>query len=64
MSRELLELLWILEATVEMFPELEQTLVAIVASETFSADELPMPTTIERKPPEEESETDQPELIR
>jgi len=66
MSGELLELIWVLEATVEMFPELEQTLAAIVAGETFRADELPQPTADERKPPSEEepSEHEQQELIR
>jgi hypothetical protein len=66
MSGELLELLWVLEATVEMFPELEQTLESIVAGETFRADELPQPTADERKPPSEEepSELEQQELIR
>jgi Type ISP C-terminal specificity domain/N-6 DNA Methylase len=64
MSGELLELLWVLEATVEMFPELEQTFAAIVASETFRADELPQPTTDERPPPSaEESEVQQQQLI-
>jgi hypothetical protein len=65
MSRELLELLWILDATVEMFPELEKTLEAIVASETFRADELPQPTADEHKPPSEEKEeaiTSEPEI--
>ncbi|MGH7950636.1 MAG: type ISP restriction/modification enzyme, partial [Limisphaerales bacterium] len=65
MSRELLELLWVLEATVEKFPELEKLLASIVAGETFRADELPQPTADERKPPSEEaSEHEQPELIR
>ena len=60
MTRELLELLWVLEATVEMFPALKQTLEAVIAGETFRADELPQPTAAERKPPEEEeSESEQ-----
>jgi type ISP restriction-modification system protein/N-6 DNA methylase len=64
MSGELLEMLWVLEATVEMFPELEQTLESIIARETFGSDELPQPTADERKPPSEEiSENEQPELI-
>jgi hypothetical protein len=65
-SGELLELLWVLEATVEMFPELQRTLESIVACETFHADELPQPTADERKPPSEEepSEHEQQELIR
>lgn len=59
MSRELLELLWVLEATVEKFPELEKTLASIVAGETFRADELPSPTAAERKPPSEEPDEPQ-----
>jgi hypothetical protein len=39
-----------------MFPELKQTLEAVIAGETFRADELPQPTAAERKPPEEEPE--------
>jgi len=65
MDTELLELLWVLEATVALFPELKQTLEAVIAGETFRADELPQPTAAERKPPEEESEPathKQPEL--
>jgi len=59
MSQELLELLWVLEATVAMFPGLKQTLEAVIAGETFRADELPQPTAAERKPPEEEPEPSQ-----
>ena len=50
-SQELLELLWVLEATVAMFPELKQTLEAVIAGETFRADELPKPAANERRPP-------------
>jgi hypothetical protein len=66
MSGELLELLWVLEATVAMFPEMDQTLEAVVAGETFRADELPQPTAEERKPPGEEEPAGhlQQELIR
>ncbi len=65
MSGELLELIWVLEATVEIFPQLKQTLEAVIAGETFRAEELPQPTADERKPPSEEtSEHEQPELIR
>lgn len=54
MSGELLELLWVLEATVGMFPELEQTLQAIIANEAFRADDLPQPSASERRPPSTE----------
>jgi hypothetical protein len=42
-----------------MFPALKQTLEAVIAGETFRADELPQPTVDERKPSEEESESEQ-----
>jgi hypothetical protein len=51
MTDELLELLWVLEATVALFPELAQTLAEIVAGDLFLAAELPQPTGEERKPP-------------
>lgn len=63
MTRELLEMLWVLEATVAVFPELEQVLAAVVAGETFPAAELPQPTPAERRPPSEEAPGVQPELI-
>jgi hypothetical protein len=64
MSRELLELLWVLEASVEIFPELERTLGAIVAGETFRADELPSPIAQQRKPPTDDAEdAPQPNLL-
>jgi len=60
MTDELLQLLWVLEATIAMFPELEQTLEAVITGETFRADELPQPTAGERQPPSEEpSESEQ-----
>ena len=58
LSQELLELLWVLEATVALFPELRDTLAAVVAGETFRADELPQPTPAERQPPGEEEDAD------
>lgn len=51
MTEELLRLLWVLEATVALFPELEQNLEAVVRSEVFSAAELPKPADEEREAP-------------
>ncbi len=51
MSDEFLELLWVLEATLAMEPELEATLDKIVAGDCFKASELPTPTDKERKAP-------------
>jgi hypothetical protein len=51
MTRELLELLWVLEATVALFPELESNLERVVTSDLLIADELPIPTDDERHAP-------------
>jgi len=51
MSDELLELLWVLEATLAMEPELEKTLDKVVAGPCFAAADLPAPTPEERKAP-------------
>src|SRR3546814_4214225 len=51
MSDLLLELLWVLEATLAMEPELEKTLDKVVSGPCFTAAELPMPKPVERKAP-------------
>ncbi|TWB50056.1 N-6 DNA methylase [Rhizobium sp. ERR 922] len=51
MSDELLELLWVLEATLAMEPELENVLDKVVAGTCFTAAELPTPHADERKAP-------------
>jgi hypothetical protein len=51
MSDELLELLWVLESTLAMEPELEKALDKVVAGPCFTAAELPTPKPEERKPP-------------
>jgi len=66
MSRELLELLWVLEATVAMEPELQAFLDAVVAGPLFTADELPTPTDEERAAPARRrggGEVEQPRLM-
>lgn len=50
-TRELLELLWVLEATVERWPALAEMLEAVVAGDCFRADELPVPEAWEREAP-------------
>ena len=62
MTMELLELLWVLEATIEKEPELAAFLQTIVESPTFEAAKLPQPTDAERKPPEKPAEPVQEEL--
>jgi len=51
MSDELLELLWVLEATLAMEPELESVLDRVVAGACFQASDLPTPQPHERKAP-------------
>ena len=50
-TTELLELLWVLEATVTGYPEQEILLEAIVAGDCFQADELPPVPDAMRKAP-------------
>ncbi len=50
-TTELLELLWVLEATVEAWPEQESLLEAVVEGECLRADELPPVPDELRKPP-------------
>ena len=57
MTDEFLELLWVLEATLAMGPELSATLNKIVAGQCFKATELPIPTAAERLLPATPSET-------
>ena len=54
-TEELLELLWLLEATLELQPEGEALLEEVCASDTFSQSELPTPTEAERQPPKAQS---------
>ena len=61
-TMELLELLWVLEATVDKEPELAAFLQSVVKNPTFEAAELPQPTDAERKPPEKPTEPVQDEL--
>jgi hypothetical protein len=63
MTQELLELLWVLEATAAMFPELKAVFDEAIGGETFRADELPQPSDDERRAPgEEEPEAQQEEI--
>ena len=50
-TRELLELLWVLEGSVERQPELAKLLDAVVAGTCFGAEELPAPAAWERQAP-------------
>jgi hypothetical protein len=54
-TTELLELLWVLEATVEAYSEQANLLKAVIAGPCFLADELPAVDDEARKPPARES---------
>jgi hypothetical protein len=51
MSDEFLELLWVLEATLAMEPDLVAVLDKVVSGPCFAASDLPQPTAAERKAP-------------
>jgi hypothetical protein len=50
-TEELLELLWVLEHTLAMEPELEALLDEVVRGPCFTSEELPKPSEEERRPP-------------
>ena len=52
MTSELLELLWLLEYTCEKAPDLQGLLDEVVASDLWTAADLPSPSAQERKPPQ------------
>lgn len=51
MTRELVDLLWVLEHSLAMYPALEVWLDEVLAGSLFTADEIPKPTEAERKEP-------------
>ena len=60
MTQELLELLWVLEATLGAQPELNPLLTEILDGPLFAATDLPQPTAAERRPPGNETD-DEPQ---
>lgn len=62
MTQELLELLWVIEATITLQPELDALLAEILENPLFAARDLPQPTNAERDPPATEAEPSQHEL--
>jgi hypothetical protein len=50
-TTELLELLWILEATVESYPEQAKILDEVLQGDLFQAEEMPLVPAQMRKPP-------------
>ncbi|MGC9360896.1 MAG: type ISP restriction/modification enzyme [Anaerolineae bacterium] len=52
-DEELLDLLWVLDHTVDLLPDVNAAFEAVAASDLFRADELPQPTEAERQGPSE-----------
>ena len=50
-TEELLDLLWVIEATLDLQPEGAELMARISASDLFSQDEFPKPSNQERLPP-------------
>jgi hypothetical protein len=59
LGRELLELLWVLEKTLEIYPEQKELLQKVLEGPLFTVDELPTPTPEQREPPGGEEEEPQ-----
>lgn len=62
MEQELLEVIWVLEATINMYSGLEALFRSIIQAPTFATSELPTPSDAERRPPHEEEESSQIDL--
>ena len=64
LGRELLELLWVLEKTLEIYPEQKELLQKVLEGPLFIVDELPTPTPEQREPPGgEEGEPQEAEAV-
>lgn len=63
LSQELRQLLWVVEATLALQPELNALLAAILAGRTVAADQLTAPTANERCAPGDEDDGAQASLL-
>ena len=63
-TEELLELLWVVEATLNLQPEGTELLAKVFAADLFSQEEFPKPSNAERQPPRNVvMDEDQPRLL-
>ena len=63
-TEELLELLWVVEATLDLQPEGTELLAMVFASDLFSQEEFPKPSNAERQPSRNVvMDEDQPRLL-
>jgi len=51
-DNELLDLLWVLDATIDLMPEVTAAFEGVLKSDLFSAQDFPVPTDVERKGPQ------------
>lgn len=51
-DNELLDLLWVLDATIDLMPEVTTAFEGVLESDLFSAQDFPIPTEAERKGPQ------------
>jgi hypothetical protein len=63
MTDEFLELLWTIEHTLALYPDLARFLSDVLAGSCFTAAELPLPTAAERRPPPRRPDPRQARLI-
>jgi len=63
-TTQLLELLWVLEATVEIYPEQAELLSEVIAGDLFTADELPEVPEEARQAPRAQPAEDEPTIFR
>jgi hypothetical protein len=52
LTDQFLEMLWVLEHTVALYPDLQRLLEEIVKGDCFLASDFPQPTAIEREVPQ------------
>jgi hypothetical protein len=63
MTDEFLELLWTIEQTLAEYPELARFLIDVLDGPCFTAEELPLPTAAERRPPPRRPDQRQAQLV-
>ena len=64
MTRELLELIWLLERTLELEPQHTELLHQIEAGDCFSGDELPKPKKTDEEEEEDEADEEDSDVIK
>lgn len=62
LTQELLELIWVLESTIALFPQAEALFADVLDQPIFHADQLPQPSEAERQPPAEQAEEDDAQI--